>query len=184
MITEKNTLATAALVASSTVRSIGDNLARYGLALIIGWIGVLKFHAYEAHNIAPLVSNSPFMGWLYGLCSVEFFSCLLGVVEIVTAVLLMVKPWFPKTSLLGSALAIVLFVSTLSFLVTTPGVGESGAGGFPLLSMTGQFLLKDVVLLAVSVLTLADTLESLAAGEASSGRPSGSITVAAMERRN
>lgn len=144
------------------VRSVGNILARYGLAIVIGWIGFFKFHSYEANNIQPLVANSPFMGWLYNIFSVQTFSSLLGVVEIVTALLLVVKPWFPRVSLFGSLLAIVLFVSTLSFLFTTPGVGESSAGGFPLLSMTGQFLIKDLVLLAVSVLTLADTMATLA----------------------
>ncbi|CPZ22191.1 inner membrane protein ykgB [Mycobacteroides abscessus] len=64
-------------------------------------------------------------------------------------------------SLAGSALAILLFVSTLSFLITTPGVGEASAGGFPFLSMTGQFLIKDIVLLGVSILTLADAMEAI-----------------------
>ena len=161
MIIEDSPYVTAALNATPVVRSIGNALARYGLALVIGWIGLFKFYSYEAHNIQPLVANSPFMGWLYGTCSVQTFSCILGVVELVTAALLIVKPWFPKLSLLGSLLAVVLFVSTLSFVITTPGVEEASAGGFPFLSMTGQFLIKDVVLLAVSLLTLADAMEAV-----------------------
>jgi uncharacterized membrane protein YkgB len=94
--------------------------------------------------------------------SVETFSMILGVVEVVTAVLLVVKPWYPTVSLVGSVLAILLFVSTLSFVITTPGVGEASAGGFPLLSMTGQFLIKDIVLLGVSILTLADAMRAIA----------------------
>ena len=62
----------------------------------------------------------------------------------------------------GSLLAILLFVSTLTFLFTTPGVGEASAGAFPLLSMTGQFLIKDIVLLGVAILTLADALQAIA----------------------
>jgi uncharacterized membrane protein YkgB len=58
----------------------------------------------------------------------------------------------------GSAIAIGLFLTTLSFLFTTPGIGDVAAGGFPALSPTGQFLLKDVVLLGASVLTLGDAL--------------------------
>ena len=49
-------------------------------------------------------------------------------------------------------------VNTISFLFSTPGVAEAAGGGFPALSSTGQFLLKDVVLLGVSLWTLADTL--------------------------
>ncbi|KAA1431590.1 DUF417 family protein [Mycolicibacter arupensis] len=148
--------------AESAVSSVGNIVARYGLAGVIGWIGILKFHTYEAQNIQPLVSNSPFMGWMYHLLSVDAFSLMLGIVEIVTALLLVVKPWFPAISVAGSLLAILLFVSTLTFLFTTPGVGEASAGGFPLLSMTGQFLIKDIVLLGVSILTLADALQAIA----------------------
>lgn len=143
------------------VNSVGKFIARYGLALVIGWIGLCKFFPYEAHNIEPLVSHSPFMGWLYGVFSVETFSTMLGVVEVVTAILLVVKPWLPAVSVVGSLLAILLFVNTLLFMVTTPGVGESSAGGFPLLSMTGQFLIKDVVLIGVSILTLADAMAAI-----------------------
>jgi uncharacterized membrane protein YkgB len=102
------------------------------------------------------------MGWLYSLFSVETFSLMLGIVEVVTALLLVVKPWYPAVSLVGSVLAILVFVCTLTFVITTPGVGEASAGGFPLLSVTGQFLIKDIVLLGVSILTLADALRAIA----------------------
>jgi reactive chlorine resistance protein C len=142
----------------SALHRLGPALLRYGLVLVIGWIGLLKFATYEARGIEPLVANSPLMGWLYGIFSVTTFSALLGVLEVTTAVLLAVKVWFPRGSAVGSALAIVLFLSTLSFLFTTPGVGEAAAGGFPKLSETGEFLIKDVVLLGASIWTLTDAL--------------------------
>jgi len=37
---------------------------RYGLVLVVAWIGAMKFTAYEANGIQPLVANSPFMGWV------------------------------------------------------------------------------------------------------------------------
>jgi uncharacterized membrane protein YkgB len=61
---------------------------------------------------------------------------------------------------MGSAVAVALFLTTISFLLTTPGVGEASAGGFPGLSMTGQFLIKDVALLGISVWTAADSLRA------------------------
>jgi uncharacterized membrane protein YkgB len=134
-------------------------LARYGLALVIGWIGALKFTSYEAQGIQPLVANSPFMSWLYDIFTVNTFSALLGVVEITTAVLLCVKPWWPRISMVGSVMAIGLFLGTLSFLFTTPGVGEASAGGFPVLSANpGQFLIKDVALLGLAAWTFADAM--------------------------
>ena len=144
--------------AESTLSTITSVLLRYGLVLVIGWIGLLKFTDYEAHGIEPLVANSPLMSWLYGIFSVTTFSTLLGVLEVATAVLLAVKPWWPRVSAVGSVLAIGLFVATISFLFTTPGIGEASAGGFPLLSTTGQFLIKDVVRVGVSAWTLADAL--------------------------
>lgn len=144
--------------AGSAIGVVGAALLRYGLVVVIGWIGLLKFTTYEANGIQPLVAHSPFMGWLYDIFSVTAFSTLLGVFEVATAVLVAIAPWRPRLSALGSVFAIGLFVATLSFLFTTPGIGEASAGGFPVLSMTGQFLIKDLALLGISVWTLADAL--------------------------
>ncbi len=147
----------------STVNAIdvvAGALARYGLVVVLAWFGVLKFMEYEANGIVPLVSESPMMNWLYGIFSVTTFSALLGVFELAAAALLAVKPWWPGVSILGSLLAIVLFVATISFLFTTPGVTEATAGGFPALSMTGGFLIKDVALLGVAAWTLSDALRA------------------------
>ncbi|BCI83483.1 YkgB family protein [Mycobacterium sp. SMC-18] len=146
------------LTTEAIVSRIAGHLARYGLVIVIGWIGLLKFTSYEAQGIQPLVAHSPFMSWLYDIFSVTTFSSLLGVLEVGTAVLLAVKPWWPKVSAVGSLIAVGLFVATISFLFTTPGIGESAAGGFPALSMTGQFLIKDVALLGLAAWTLADAL--------------------------
>lgn len=146
--------------AESALADIGGNAARYGLVVVLGWIGALKFTAYEAHGIEPLVANSPLMSWVYDIFSVTAFSSMLGVLELATAALLAVKPWWPRLSALGSVVAVGLFVATLSFLFTTPGVGEASAGGFPVLSSTGQFLIKDVALIGISLWTLADALSA------------------------
>ncbi len=144
--------------AESALADIGGNAARYGLVLVLGWIGALKFTSYEAYGIEPLVANSPLMSWVYDIFSVTAFSSMLGVLELTTAALLAVKPWLPRLSAIGSVVAIGLFAATLSFLFTTPGVGEASAGGFPVLSSTGQFLIKDVALIGISLWTLADAL--------------------------
>lgn len=132
---------------------------------MIGWIGLLKFTSYEAQGIRPLVEHSPLMSWIYDVFSVTTFSSLLGVLEVGTAVLLAVKPWWPRISAVGSLIAVGLFIATISFLFTTPGIGESAAGGFPALSTTGQFLIKDVALLGIAVWTLADALQAGRAAE-------------------
>ena len=143
-----------------TIDAVGGLAARYGLVIVIAWFGLMKFTEYEAKGIQPLVTESPFMGWLYDIFSVYTFSVLLGVFEVAAAVLIAVKPWWPKASSLGSLLAILLFAATISFLITTPGVFDESVGGFPLLSVTGGFLIKDVALLGISVWTLADALRA------------------------
>jgi uncharacterized membrane protein YkgB len=144
-----------------TVDGIAAALSRYGLVVVIGWIGALKFMDFEAHQIAPLVAHSPFMGWLYDFLPEYTFSALLGVLEVGAAILLAIKPIAPKLSIVGSVVAIVLFVSTISFLFTTPGVGEPSGGGFPALSLTGEFLLKDIPLLGLSFWTLGDAIRAV-----------------------
>lgn len=43
-------------------------------------------------------------------------------------------------------------------LFTTPGVAAPKAGGFPAISLLGEFLLKEVPLLGLSFWTLADAI--------------------------
>src|SRR3954462_9698602 len=142
---------------SSQVEAVGSGLARYSLAVVVGWIGLMKFTAYEAEGISPFVANSPLMSWVYGLMSVRGFSAVLGVVEVAIALLIAARPFWPRASALGSALAVGMFLTTLSFLLTTPGVWEPSAGGFPALSaFPGQALIKDLALLGISLWTLGE----------------------------
>src|SRR6476646_7624962 len=132
-----------------TIDTAAGLVVRYGLAIVLVWYGGLKFMNYEAEGIVPLVSESPLMSWVYEIFSVHTFSALLGVFEIVAAVLL----------------AIALFTSTISFMFTTPGVFEASQGGFPALSLTGGFLMKDIALLGISVWTLVDAVRALSRTE-------------------
>ena len=70
----------------------------------------------------------------------------------VLALLIAARPFAPRASALGSALAVGMFLTTLTFIVTTPGVWEPSAGGFPALSgKPGQFLIKDLPLLGIAL---------------------------------
>jgi len=140
-------------IAANRLEKIGGHVCRYGLVLVLLWIGAMKFTAYEAEGIKPLVTNSPLMSWVYHFMSVTAYSRLLGVIEIVIALLIALRPLQPLASAVGSSLAAGMFVITLTFLITTPG-WEPSAGGFPALSaMPGQFVLKDIVLLGVALWT-------------------------------
>jgi reactive chlorine resistance protein C len=130
------------------------------LVVVIAGIGALKYSAYEATAIHPLIANSPLMSWLYNILSVRDLAATLGTLEIIAAVLIALRVMFPRVLAVGSAMAILLFLGTLSFLFTTPGV--TAAGGFPVLSvLPGQFLLKDLVLLGASLWTLGDSLAAI-----------------------
>ncbi|MEZ4735072.1 MAG: DUF417 family protein [Caldilineaceae bacterium] len=144
------------VVGNDWLALIGQSLIRYGLVLVIGWIGAMKFTAYEAQAIQPMVANSPLLGWLYQLFSVQGFSNGLGVVEIAIAVMIALRPLSAKVAAVGSGLAVLMFLTTITFLFTTPG-WEPSLGGFPGLSVApGQFLVKDVVLLGGAVWLLAE----------------------------
>jgi uncharacterized membrane protein YkgB len=151
-----------ALSQTHVVEAVGSHAVRYGLVLVLAWIGGMKFTGYEAEGISGFVSNSPLMSWAYSVFSVRGFSALLGVTEIGVALLIAARPFSVRASLLGSGLAVGMFLTTLSFLRTTPGVWEASLGGFPALSVVpGQFLLKDFVLLGASFRLFADDWRSL-----------------------
>jgi hypothetical protein len=42
-----------------TIHLVGSRVLRYGLVLVIGWIGLMKFTGYEANGTQPLVAHSP-----------------------------------------------------------------------------------------------------------------------------
>ncbi len=145
------------LSSAERLAGIGRHATRYGLVLVLLWIGGMKFTEYEATGITGFVSNSPLMSWAYSHFSVQGFSVLLGVVEIGIGLLIAARPLSARASLVGSASAIGMFLTTLSFLLTTPGVWEASAGGFPALSVVpGQLLLKDFVLFGASVWLFGD----------------------------
>jgi reactive chlorine resistance protein C len=146
---------------SSRVEAIGRQLARYGLVVVVAWIGLMKFTAYEAEGIRPFVANSPLMSWVYRPLNVGSFSAVLDVVEVGIALLIAARPFSPRACVLGSAVAVLMFLTTLSFLVTTPGVWEPSLGGFPALSaIPGQFLIKDLALLGISLWSLGEAWQA------------------------
>jgi len=141
------------------LESIGMNVLRYALVLIFVLFGVLKFTPAEAAAIKPLVSNSPLMSWLYAFLSEQGVSRLIGTSELVTAALLAARPVSARAAAIGGALATATFVTTLSFLFSTPGALS------PMHPAHG-FLLKDVVLLGAAVALAAEALRAVAAERA------------------
>jgi uncharacterized membrane protein YkgB len=150
------TLSTTTPTLSDSLIRTGHLISRYGLVVVLAWIGFGKYVKMESR---VLIEHSPLMSWLYDVFSVTTVARALGTMEILAAVLIALRPVWPRVSAAGSALAVVLFLGTLSFLFTTPGVVSTHAAGLPVLSgMPGQFLLKDLVLIGVALWTLGDAL--------------------------
>jgi len=141
--------------------SAGKFLVRYGLVLVLLWIGGMKFTAVEAEAIRPFAENSPLFAWAYPLLGAQLFSSLLGAAELVIAFMIASRPLAPRVSAAGSLLAIGMFLSTLSFLLTTPGAWVDQLGGFPAMGVPGQFVLKDIVLLGAAVWSFGEALRAV-----------------------
>ncbi|MEO5735137.1 MAG: DUF417 family protein [Rubrivivax sp.] len=138
----------------------GGFALRWSLVLIFLWFGFMKFTAYEAKGIAPLVMHSPLLSWAYNLLGERGFASTLGVVELAIGVLIALRPVSARASGIGSVASIITFIVTLTFILTTPGVWQEGYG-FPYLSgPIGQFLIKDVVLLAASIWTAGEAFRA------------------------
>ena len=143
-----------------TMENIGAKIIRYGLVIILLWVGALKFTAYEAEGIQGLIANSPLMSWMLGVMSLRTAAAFIGIIEITLAVLIAMRPFAPFVSAIGSIGAIITFLITMSFVFTTPGVWQPGYG-FPFPSpMPGQFLAKDLMLLGASVWTAGEALRA------------------------
>ena len=140
------------------IERIGSYFLRYGLVVAIGWIAAMKTTHYEAVGIQPLIQNSPLMSWIYKVWSLDHATLAVGIVEMIIVVLIALRHWSPRACAIGSAGAVIMFLTTLSFILTTPG-WEPTLGGFPALSGgVGEFLIKDLVLLGAALWSLGEAI--------------------------
>jgi len=117
---------------------LAPGLLRWSLALVLLWIGGLKF-ADPAPVVGLLEASLSFLAF-------PGFVYVLGVFEVVTAVCLLGGVALRWVGLLAAG----LFVGTLVIFVIAPGVSY-GDAGFPRLTLAGEFLLKDTVLLSAAL---------------------------------
>jgi len=149
----------------------------------------LKFATYEADSIVPLVANSPFMSFLYHYPAPEYREHMnkegqaipadqhwnesngtypvshgLGVIIVSLGIMIALYPIWPQISAVGSFLLILMSLTTLSFLVTTPEAWVPALGdphhGFPYLSGAGRLVVKDCIMLGAATLTMADAAKT------------------------
>jgi uncharacterized membrane protein YkgB len=128
---------------------------RIAMGLVLVWIGGLKF--VDPSPVVGLIGASPF-----AFLASNGFVYLLGAAEVVVGLLFWANIQVKYVGILNMG----LFVGTLAILILTPKVAY-GDAGFPLLSLPGEFLLKDVVLMAASAAlsAMAATRESMVSME-------------------
>lgn len=129
------------------------HLVRGSMVLIFLLFGYQKWFEYEAQALIPFISNGPLTFWMYPVFGLYGATYFLGVSEWLTAALLIWGFWNPKAGVLGAILSVGTFVTTVSIIPFMPD-GWDAAAGFPAMKGNVAFLMKDVVLLAVSVYLL------------------------------
>jgi uncharacterized membrane protein YkgB len=166
----------------------GVAVTRVGLIIVLVWIGGLKAEKYEAESIVPFVANSPLMSFFYAdpghyrshmnaegalvpanrawheANGTYRFALGLGFVIVVFGLMLAVHPWLPQVAAAGSALLVLMSLTTLSFLVTTPEAWVPPLGGtahgFPFLSGAGRLVVKDFIMMGGALVTMADSAKA------------------------
>ncbi|MCK8123849.1 DUF417 family protein [Pseudoalteromonas sp. 2CM39R] len=116
------------------------------VALVLVWIGAMKFFAFEANAIVSLVESSPFMSWLYIVFSVQGASNAIGVFDILSVALLGVGLYIrhAKLILLAGLACCSVFIMTQTFLITAPNALSS----VTVFERLGQFVIKDLWFIA------------------------------------
>lgn len=133
-----------------TDTSLGYKLGVFGVVITLLWIGIFKFTPTEAEAIKPLVINHPLLGWIYDILSVQAVSNIIGLVEIIIAIGLVVGFFNRKIAYISGIFALFTFITTLSFLITTPNTWKVIDG----VLTTNFFLLKDILFISISLLVI------------------------------
>lgn len=136
----------AALIAD---RNIPFWVASIGMIVMLFWAGSFKMTAPGAEGIIPLVSNSPLIGWHFKLFGPYIGSDIIGATEWVAAVLIIIGYFKPKAGILGGCVAVVMFFTTSTMLISTPGTTIE-VHGMRYMNLLGLFLYKDVISLGVA----------------------------------
>jgi uncharacterized membrane protein YkgB len=129
------------------------HLVRGSMVLIFLLFGYQKWWEYEAQTLIPFIRNGPLTSWMYPVFGLHGASWFLGVSEWLTAALLVWGFWNPRAGILGAILSVATFVTTVTIIPFMPD-GWDAAAGFPAMKGNVAFLMKDFVLLAVSVYLL------------------------------
>ncbi|MCW3806736.1 DUF417 family protein [Plebeiibacterium marinum] len=141
---------------SKLVKTLGVFILRYGLGLVIIWLGFLKFKNIEADYTHQLISGG-YMSWILKYLTPYALNHIVAYLQIVTGIFLMLKPISKPMSVWGGIGACTMFIVSISLLFTSKIVWQTGYG-FPELSKAGQTILKDIILLGASAWCTSDSL--------------------------
>ena len=129
------------------------HLLRASMVITFAFFGYTKWHQYAAQTMIPFISNSPFIFWLYPVFGVRGGARFLGASEWIILALLYAGYWDKRLGILGALGSTITFFTTLTIIPFMPN-GWNSAAGFPAMAGEVPFLMKDLVLLAVSIYLL------------------------------
>jgi uncharacterized membrane protein YkgB len=130
------------------------HLIRASMVIIFFFFGYQKWWAYEAERLIPYISNGPLIFWLYPAFGMRGATWFLGVSEWTFGTLLFLGFWNKRLGILGALGSCATFIGTVTIIPFMPDGWDASAGGFPAMTGNIPFLMKDIVLLAVSVYLL------------------------------
>ena len=126
------------------------HLIRASMVIIFLFFGYQKWFEYEAQTLIPYISNGPLIFWLYPVFGIRGASWFLGVSEWLFGALIFLGFWNKQLGVLGALGSCVTFIMTITIIPFMPDGWNAAAGGFPAMQGDVAFLMKDVVLFAVS----------------------------------
>jgi uncharacterized membrane protein YkgB len=135
-------------------KDLDYHLMRTSMVFIFAIFGYQKWFVFEAQQIEPFISYNPFVFWLIPAFGLRGASWFLGVSEWTFGALLLFGFWNKRLGILGAMGSILTFISTFATIPFMPDGWVATAGGFPAMTVSTAFLMKDIVLLAASVYLL------------------------------
>ena len=144
-------------------KDLDYHIVRASMVLIFLFFGYQKWFEYEAQVLIPYISNGPLIFWLYPAFGIRGASWFLGAAEWTFGTLLFLGFWDKRAGVLGALGSIATFVGTVTIIPFMPNGWAESAGGFPAMVGNVPFLMKDAVLLAVSIYLLKEDVVRLLA---------------------
>jgi uncharacterized membrane protein YkgB len=170
------------------LQNIGVHIARWGMVIVLLWMGSLIALKNEPYGTVPFVTHNPnadfisvneapkythannetnykpgTIAWLHAHDN-GTFSYGIGALMILIGVMIALYPVRPGVSAVGSFLAFIISLVTLLSLITIPQTGATLYGDteyeFPYLSTAGRYIVEDFIMLGASIATMAQAAEA------------------------